>query len=139
MDRSADQLVVRQHLRHTCRLPADITVSADSPTRVTLSRSVGDGTGVIAVTVVDCSSGGLGLESCVYLPRQTRLAVRIRLADARTAEVELEATVQRAMMISRGPKYYLGLAFKGQGVPTAEVLGRILAHADAPDPSGGDQ
>lgn len=133
MDTPADQLVVRQHQRHACRLDASVSVAPDSPTRVAISRSVGDGSGVFSATVVDCSSGGLGLESNVYLPRDTRLSVRIRLGASSGHDIELGATVQRAQMISRTPRYYLGLAFGGEGAPSPDTLSRILRHSDTAD------
>lgn len=128
MQKTAEQLVVRQHERYSCQVQADVGITADSPSRVVLSRTVGNGTGVLAATVVDCSAGGMGLESPVYLPRNARLLVRLDLGDAsgRDGHVEIEGTVQRATMISRAPRYYLGLAFKGKNAPSAATVDRLL-------------
>jgi len=135
MEKTAEQLVVRQYERYTCALPAVVGITADSPARVALSRTAGNGTGVLAATVVDCSAGGIGLQCLVFLPRQTRVLVRIDLADA--APLELEGTVQRAAMISRDPKYYLGVAFKGKNSPHPTTVERLLNHISAMKPLAG--
>jgi hypothetical protein len=138
MDRSADQLVVRQHQRLACRLRVDVAVAPDSPCRVTLSRSAGNGTGVVTATVVDCSTGGMGIESSVYLPRQARLSLRVDLGGEGGTSLDIEATVQRATMISRAPKYYLGVAFKGRNAPGEAVIEQLLTCAAGQAPARGD-
>jgi hypothetical protein len=65
----------------------------------------------------------------VYLPRQARLSLRVTLADASGPPLDLEGTVQRATMISRGPRYYLGVAFKGRNTPSPAAIERLLASA----------
>lgn len=126
MSQATEHLVVRQHERIACRLPAELAIAAGSPTAIGLSRTVGNGTGIIAATLVDCSAGGVGVESSVYLPRQSRLHVRIPANDGSGATIEVEGTVQRASMISREPRYYLGLSFRGKNPPSAGTLERLL-------------
>lgn len=141
MERPDESLVVRQHERHTCRLKAEASVAAGGgpPPAVVLSRSAGDGTGTVPGTVVDCSAGGLGLETSVFFPRSCRLRIRAWLGS--DATVEVIATVQRVTMISREPRYYLGLAYLtgpdgGLGSAT-EPARRLLEHvAGAAAPGG---
>lgn len=129
MSTPSEQLVVRQHERVACQMPVDISVASDSPTRVSLSRTVGNGTGILAATVVDCSGGGVGVESAVFLPRQTRVFLRIHSQDDAAPPLELEATVQRASMVSRAPRYYLGLSFRGKNPPAPAAIASLLKHA----------
>lgn len=129
MSNTAEQLVVRQHERFACRIPVDVAVTQESPTRVGLSRTVGNGTGVMSATLVDCSGGGVGIESTIYLPRQTRLLVRIAPDEGGEAPLELEATVQRASMVSRKPMYYLGLSFRGKNAPSAATVDKLMKQA----------
>lgn len=129
MQKNGDQLTVRQHERYACRLPVDIGIAAESPSRVTLSSSVGSGTGRVGATVVDCSAGGVGIESGVYLPRMARLHLRIEGTGGEP--IELEGTVQRSSMISRAPRYYLGISFRGGRGVDAPVLERLMRAAAA--------
>lgn len=123
MSQTGDQLVVRQHERFVCALPVDVTVTPDSPSRVTLSAKVGQGTGVVSASVVDCSVGGVGIESELYLPRLSRLRLRIA---GNGGPIELEGTVQRVNMISRAPRYYLGVSFRGGRAPDPAAVQRLL-------------
>lgn len=139
---TGESLVVRQHERHTCRLSAAVSVSSESEVRVTLSRAAGNGTGVVPATVVDCSAGGIGLEMTVFFPRGAELSVRIQRPTPATGEasaagdaIELAGTVQRVEMLSRGPKYYLGMAFKGRRAPARSEVARVLEWARI----GGDE
>lgn len=127
MQQNSDQLTVRQHERFVCKLPVDIGISAESSSRVTLSNSVGNGTGRLGATVVDCSAGGVGIESGVYLPRLARLQLRIE--DTGGTPIEIEGTVQRASMISRAPRYYLGISFRGVRGVDAAAVERLLRTA----------
>lgn len=111
-------------------MPAALTVAPDSPTRVRLSRAVGNGTGVVAVTIVDCSAGGVGIECPVYLPRHAR--VQLVVEGDRSGALELEGTVQRVGMISRNPTYYLGLSFRGRTPPSTATIEGLLRLASAP-------
>ncbi len=133
MDDSAEQFKIRQHVRSTCSLRAEVGITEHSPTRAALSRTVGNGTGVFGATVVDCSPGGMGLESPVFLPRQARLCLRVELSNPGepSTPLDLEGTVQRVAMISREPRYYLGLDFKGRNAPTPAVIERLLNHVAA--------
>jgi hypothetical protein len=125
-----EPLVVRQHERFACRLPASVTVSADSPVRLTLSRAAGNGTGVVSAVVVDCSAGGIGVETDVFFPRGAELLARVEAGDAEPgAWLEVSGLVQRAAMVSRAPRYYLGLAFKGARAPAQAEVARRLDRA----------
>lgn len=148
MPSGPDPLVVRQHERLTCRLPATVRVSDEYASQVTLARSAADAGGILNVKVVDCSRGGLGLESRLFLPRSCRVkitvaeAVQAVVAQAATGAdvaspvgpLEFIARVQRITMTNRTPTYYLGLAFIGEGEEHTAKVARLLAaaRADAP-------
>lgn len=129
-----DQLVVRQHERLQCRLPAHARIAQEHADQVAFARSVGDGSGAIDVFITDCSRGGINIESAVFIPRGCRL--RVSLAPDPTSSappVELTVRVQRPTMIARAPVYALGASFVGQGeVHEAMVVAMIDAARRAP-------
>jgi hypothetical protein len=125
MGGSADQLVVRQHERRSCRLEAGLRVAAEHTHVVALSRSVGDGTGSISATVVDVSNGGAGVETAVFLPRGTSVNLTVRTGSG-SETIELPSRVQRVTMISREPRYYMGLAYAGDQASRSRTIGLLL-------------
>lgn len=128
---TAEQLVVRQHERLRCDLAARVMVSPESAERVVLSLDGARGGGGavdVAVRVTDCSRGGLGLQSPVYLPKRCRVMVRVEGVDGlegASGTLELEVTVQRAAMLDRGPTYYLGTA-TGAGSAASGAMARMM-------------
>lgn len=126
----AEQLVVRQHERHLCRVACRMRVGEQNAEQVTPARSVGDGAGGIDATVVDCSRGGLGLESAIYFPRGCRIKVRL------STDVELLVRVQRASMTDRKPTYYLGVSFAGSGSEHDRAVAAAVEMAKAASVSG---
>ena len=129
MEPVAEQLVVRQHERRACSVAATVRLDTEHGSIVALARSVGDGTGVMAAKIVDVSSGGTGLELAVFLPRGARVIVSVRLGDG--APIEVPSRVQRVKMVSREPRYYLGLSYAGDPEAKAGTLGKLLAGIDA--------
>jgi len=128
MAQTPEQLVVRQHERYLCRLPAKVRVGDGYTDQVSLPRSVGDGAGGVEVVVVDCSGGGLGIETPVLFPRGCRL--RVSLTGGPTP-VELAVRVQRVTMQDRRPTYYIGLSFVGSGDMHAANIDSALSMARA--------
>ncbi len=121
----AEQLVVRQHERFLCRLGSLVRVCEDMADQVVMARSVGDGTGAVEVVITDASRGGLGIESTVFLPRGSRLRVRVKSADV-APEKDLLLRVQRVTMLDRKPTYYLGLSFVSKGPEHDQNVGALL-------------
>lgn len=110
------ELTVRQHQRLSCDLVAHVRVSAEDAAQVALSRTVGDGAGCITARVVDCSSGGLGVQMGVFLPRGARLSVSVHdPADKGATLFAGTGRVQRVQMLDRGPTFYLGVAVTRDG------------------------
>lgn len=138
--RGEDPLVVRRHERLNCRLPATVRVRDDSAVPVSLSRTVGDGAGCVPVTVVDCSEGGAGIECGCFLPRATTVVLRVPMSGI-DGTLECVGTIQRVMMISRSPTYYLGVSFAGEGAATdSAAVERLLGacRKQAAGPEGND-
>ena len=133
-------LLVRQHERLLCRLAARVHLVPEDAPQVSLARAIGDGAGGLGCVVVDCSSGGLGLQSTVFIPRGARLDVKIsaehvepgeELARPASGAIAREIfsgsfRVQRVTMIDRTPRYYIGAALiKASG---AQSITDLLAH-----------
>ncbi len=128
-----EQLVVRQHDRHECQVAVEVAISTEHAGKVVLSRTVGDGAGTISATMVDISSGGLGLSSPVFLPKGCHLDVRlIRTETAPTGPraapstlFETQVRIQRTTMTDKSPTYYIGTAFVSDD-PVEESQRRAL-------------
>lgn len=133
----SEQLVVRQHERQLCQLPGSVVIAPDHANQVILSRTTVDSTGALDARIVDCSRGGLGLETKVFLPRTCRVLVRLKpegLANA-PHDLELSCRVQRVTMLDRTPRYYLGLSFIGQGEAHAARAAQLLAFVNSLQPA----
>lgn len=114
-----DNLVVRQHDRLSCRLPAILRVAKEHADRVVLARTAGDGHRTVKVVAVDVSSGGLALESPIFFPKACRLEVRLLNPEQPDGPPLLETAIriQRTAMLDRTPIYYLGGAFVTDSTP----------------------
>ena len=133
MDVAAQQLVVRQHERRACKLSATLRVAAEHSGIVEFARSIGDGTGAAGVTVVDVSNGGAGVEAAVFLPRGANVTLSVR-TDPGLPTIEIPSRVQRVTMISREPKYYIGLSYAGDQTSRPGTLGLLLERVNAAQP-----
>lgn len=131
MSSQNDQLVVRQHERVLCKLPAHVRVADACATQIVLARTTGDASGTIDATIVDCSRGGLGIQLPMFLPRAAQLIVRLKpdVAANVPGDVELLVRIQRASMTERTPMYYLGVSFKVPGAAQTDQIERLLAIA----------
>ncbi len=138
MPTKPEQAVVRHHDRFACSYPASVSIEEGHTQEVPLSRSATGVDGSVRATVVDCSSGGLGLHLGVYLPRtcQIELIVQIPVAGAPPRPLKLRGRVQRVSMISRRPEYYLGAAFvtddPGADVQVARLVEAARAAGGSP-------
>jgi hypothetical protein len=116
-------LAVRRHERYACALPARLTIAPASTQAVRPSRSVGDTDGAIPATLVDCSLGGLGLRSALFLPVACHIRVTFTIGDAAHAAT---VRIQRAVMSDRAPTYYLGTALDDSDTAGAVALRAAL-------------
>lgn len=71
-------------------------------------------------TVVDLSRGGLGLDCGFFIPRACNVRVGVSVPGYET--IWVEGAIKRAAMISRAPKYYLGLSFAETAAAQVEKL-----------------
>lgn len=136
MSKGETPLVVRQQERHQCALSAELRIAPEDASRVTLAPHAGVGGGLVRVTVVDCSTGGLGLQSPVFMPRTCRVLVRVTTAPG-TPALEFTARVQRVWMLDRAPKYYLGVSFPGSGPAHEASVQKLIAFVAPAGEKGG--
>jgi hypothetical protein len=126
-----DTLAVRRYNRRECDLGCWIRVGDLHSAQVVFSRAVCEGEGLIRARIVDCSEGGLGVRTGVYLPRGLSLVVGFSLpAPDGPTEHELELRVQRSSMIDPGPTYYLGTSTTARA-GSAATMSELLAWAAA--------
>ena len=127
MSTQASELVVRRHDRYVCDLPAQIEVAPASAAAVRLSQSAVGANGRIAARVSDCSSGGLGLRSPVFLPLTALLVVTVTMPDATGGTLTATLRIQRATMTDRKPTFYIGGSFEGLKEPQVAGVAALLA------------
>ncbi len=103
-------LVVRQTERHRCDIPARLVIDPAHAERVVLTKSARASDGSVAATITDCSLGGLGIQTKVFIPKGCRLIAVCMSDDAETIGFggEFVARVQRVIMLSREPSYLIG-------------------------------
>ena len=131
MDTAPSQLVVRQHERHTCSLPAHGGVDIAQTEQVNLAVQIAGGaSGDFACTLTDVSHGGLGLRTAVFVPKTTRVQLRVALADG-GPPVEIALRVMRVAMVDRTPTFYLGTSFVQPQSAIAAALTRLIVAAQS--------
>jgi hypothetical protein len=128
MQSRPDTLLVRQHERVACNLNVCVQAAGDDASHVRLARTVGDGSGGVKATVIDCSHGGIGITSTVFFPKRMLLRAWI-VDDGADTPIVFDGIVrvQRTSMISREPRYYLGVAFDPSTPPAS--IETLLRHA----------
>ncbi len=124
-----EPLVIRQHERYTCRLDAQLSVEAAHADKVVYSRAAADADGIVPVTAVDVSSGGMGIETTTFIPRTCVLRVRIGGGEEPGEGVETSVRVQRVLMTDRKPTYYVGTAFVDSGPAHEQRVSQLISLA----------
>lgn len=129
MENRQETLLVRQHERLRCSLRAQVSASPESAAQVRLARTLGDGSRVVIGTVIDCSPGGLGINTSVFFPKASLIHLRIVSPDSAQSLLLFEGSmrVQRATMIGGEPTYYLGTSFVE--TPTAAQIDGLMKEA----------
>lgn len=131
MPEEHNNLAVRRHDRRPCKLAAVLSVAEEHAGQVAFSRAVSNNNATISLGVVDCSEGGLGLRSPVYIPRGAQIFVDIAgHTDGRDVMHRVELRVQRVTMIDRSPAYYLGTSLVDRA-ESAPAIRDLLAISDA--------
>lgn len=111
--------LVRADERRSCEVVARLSSAEESREQVEFSESQD-----LEVTIVDYSNGGLGVRSSRFVPQGCAVSVRV-VSDRAPSAAECDGRVQRVMMMDRGPSYYLGLSFTGEGGSSNAMLAAI--------------
>lgn len=133
--------LIRQHARTECRFAAEVAPVTDTSSLRLARHALEHATEHIVL--VDFSEGGLGLRSPVFFPRGAVLRVTIRGLEGadQVRKVEFVVRVQRTVMQTREPSYYLGTAFVETDAAApllAHLRGRIQANiSEAADANRG--
>jgi hypothetical protein len=106
-------------------MPALVGVDETDSAAVRLARGALGTHGLLRVTAVDMSRGGIGLSSPVYLPPSCRLRLEVELPGG--GEFKGAVRVHRAAMSDRKPTYYIGCAFEEADPARDAALAGILA------------
>lgn len=132
MQDAQSNLTVRVYERHDCALPATARVTDDDRSQLRLSGSALNADGVTPVTVIDCSTGGLGLHTTVFFPKCATLEVLVA-ADPETGRPAFRAIVRtrRIVMLDHTPKYFVGTSFEDAAAATSPELRALIEHIRA--------
>jgi hypothetical protein len=79
--------------------------------------------------VVDCSLGGVGIQSLIFFPMTCTMRLWFTLPEApgiKGGEIELLLRMQRVAMLDRKPTYYLGGSFEAAAPERDETVARVL-------------
>ncbi len=127
----SDGLTVRRHQRHDVALDAQLSLAPEHAGAVRfkpLPGVSGVPDGSAPVVLVDIGEGGFGVMSVVFLPRKSR--IRVRVPDPRDdrapALLDAEGIVQRVTMTDNRPGYLIGASFADEPA-VRESLHRLLA------------
>lgn len=128
-------LSVRRTARYEVALPGRVRMAAEHRSIVRFAPSSGARDGWIEVDVIDIGTGGVGLFSPVFLPRNVDTDLEI-LSHKEDAGVLLacRSRVQRVIMTDRRPAYLLGLAFVGHSPETVKKIADLLAALEGIEP-----
>ena len=128
MKKEAEQLIVRRHSRIECDIEGQLRIAEDDAQQIVFSRSITNADGSVGVRVVDCSQGGLGLESSVYLPHGSHVIVEIDPGNIEGVQkiLTFHLRVQRGSMVARSPRYYIGTLFLAEGT-SDQAIEQLMA------------
>lgn len=120
-------LSVRRSARYEVALPGRVRIAAEHRSIVRFAPSSGARDGWIPVDIIDVGTGGVGLFSPIFLPRNADADLEI-LGHQERGGVLLacRSRVQRVVMTDRRPAYLLGLAFVGQSPETVKKISDLL-------------
>ena len=129
MRETQSNLSVRVHERHVCELPAVVRVTDDDRRQLRLTGAAVNKAGVTPVTVIDCSTGGIGLNTTLFLPKFARLEVVIK-ADSETGRQDFQAfvCVRRVVMLDHTPQYFIGTSFEDAATAESPLLAALIEH-----------
>ncbi|CAN5838481.1 hypothetical protein BH11PLA1_BH11PLA1_18800 [soil metagenome] len=129
MDTNAENLLVRQHERHRCDAPGWLLIAAEHAEAVRLAAGAVDSTGSVRVSIQDCSLGGVGVLSTVFIPKRALVTLSVPETAASPA-LKIALRVMRVVMMDRKPTYYLGLGpAQSAGPELEENLKKFIALA----------
>ena len=121
-------LIVRGTARHDLVLPVTLRIDAEHGDMVRFGPRAGDRDGWVDADLMDIGLAGAGVLGQNFLPRGTRIRMRIQSLDRENPQVLLEcsARVMRVIMTDRRPGYMLGLAFEGLAPSDTEQINKFI-------------
>jgi len=128
-----DRLIVRHHERYRCQAPVRLVIDPVHAEAVVLSKLARSADGSVPATLVDCSLGGLGVMSRVFVPRACRILIVTGIGEGDQDENscpigEYSVRVQRVTLVGREPTYLLGTLLgsdEGEGEGSIEQAAQL--------------
>ena len=137
---------IRQFKRQAVSLRGVLRVYEDDSSQVRFSNTLETAASgkQLSVTVIDVGYGGLGLHSEVFIPRQARFEIEV-FKDSDHADVDGEVllmqdvTAKRCSMVSRDPKYFVGMGFDSVSIDLKKRLDDFIQSNIEDGPNQPDQ
>jgi len=116
---------IRQFKRQDVSLRGVLRVHEDDRAQIHFSNTLESALSgkQMQVTVIDIGYGGLGLQTDVFIPRQARFEIEVFKKstpgnDKDSGEILLkeQITAKRYSMVSRDPRYFVGMGFDSVSV-----------------------
>lgn len=104
--------IIRKVERFDVAIPTHLGPFAAHGAIVRLAPAAGSKDGFVECSCIDISVGGAGFFTTVFLPRLTRVHVKLySVGDTPQVILACDAVVRRCVMTDRRPAYHLGCAF----------------------------
>ena len=89
--------------------------------------------------LVDCSPGGFGFNTGVFLPKMLRLEIVIE-PDTTTGRLAFSTTIKirRVIMLDYTPAYFIGASFEDSEVSERPALRALIEHIKQMDAGTSD-
>ncbi len=117
-------LIVRHTQRHEISVPCRIDVANAHAAAVRFTPVALAQDGRVSGRIVDVSAGGLGVETPVFVPRNTlvRITTIAEQSGQQSPPIDVTLRIKRVIMIDREPTYLLGLSVTGQDDGAAQQI-----------------
>lgn len=132
MASASENLVVRQHERIECQFAGGVRVAPAQNQAIRIASNVVDASNCVPASVRDCSMGGVGLHTGVFLPKRSQLTLVLAIGTDPDQSFALDLKVMRVVMLDRTPTYYLGAALvRPDDEASRAMLERLVSLARA--------
>jgi len=131
-------VIVRRARRFDVVLPASLGIGEAHQDVVHFGPRAGDRSGWIEGDLIDIGTAGAGFMGTTFMPRGTRVILKIFKLGEREGDplLEVEGTIVRVVMTDRRPAYLLGIGFDAENEETRLGVEALIARLEDTAPEG---